>query len=373
MDLIHELETIAENPGASVLKAMKQTGKKAVGCFPIYAPEEIVYAAGMLPVGMWGGHATGNLANKYLQGFCCSIMKANTEQALKGDYECLSAVIMTSYCDTLKCLMENWKVASPQLHIIPIVYAQNRKIEAGKTYMLEEFERVKDELEKITGEEISEVDLITAVDLYDDYRATMQEFVEIVNEHPSIFKARTRHLIIKAAYYMDKKDYTAKIKTLIEEVNKMQVKPDLKLKKIILTGLMSEPNGFLDLLTENNMLVVSDDLAQESRQFRTIAPKEGTALRRMAERIALQDGCTFLYDAGKTRGQRLIEMKKKYDADAIIFCQLKFCDPDEFDYPILKKEMEKANIPMLHVELEQQMDSLEQLRTRVQSFAEMLA
>ena len=52
---------------------------------------------------------------------------------------------------------------------------------------------------------------------------------------------------------------------------------------------------------------------------------------------------------------------------------MKFCDPDEFDYPIIKKELDEAGVQQLYVEIEQQMDSVEQLRTRIQSFAEMLA
>ena len=51
---------------------------------------------------------------------------------------------------------------------------------------------------------------------------------------------------------------------------------------------------------------------------------------------------------------------------------MKFCDPEEFDYPIFKKELEAANIPILYLEVEQKMDSMEQIRTRVQSFIEML-
>jgi (R)-2-hydroxyisocaproyl-CoA dehydratase beta subunit len=372
INLIHELESVGQNPNSSILASMKETGKKAVGCFPIYTPEEIVYAAGMLPVGMWGGQTTGTLSDRYLQTFCCSIMKANTEQALLGAYDFLSGVIVTAYCDTLKCIIENWKIAFPHLNIIPVVYPQNRKIQAGKDYMRDELERVQRELEKISGKKITAEDLEESIEIYDDYRSSMQEFADLVKKHPILLNAKSRHLIIKAAYFMDKKLYTGKIKELIHEIKKLPEEVTEK-KRIILTGLIAEPNGLLDIITENHMFVVADDLAQESRQFRTIAPRQGDALQRMVERIALQDGCAFLYDKGKTRGALLIDMVRKYHADGVIVCQLKFCDPEEFDYPIIKKELESARIPFLYIEFEQQMDSLEQLRTRIQSFGEMLS
>ena len=370
-ELIQELTGIAANPGAAVKSAMQQTGKKTVGCFPIYAPEELVYAAGMLPVGMWGGNTKGNLSGKYLQSFCCSIMKANTEQALRGDYDGLSAVIMTAYCDTLKCLMENWKVALPQMKILPVVYAQNRKSESGRQYMKEEFLRLKKELEAVSGTEITDEALEDALNVYDDYRSVMQEFIRIVPDYPALFSPKVRHLVIKAAYFMDKKVYTEKIRKLLGSLPAPETKPR-SLHPVILTGLLGEPLEFLDLLEENGFQVVADDLAQESRQFRTVGDRSLPPLERMADRIARQDGCAFLYDEKKTRGAMLLEMAKETGAQAVIYCQLKFCDPEEFDYPILKKEFAAAKVPLLYVELEQQMDSLEQLRTRIQTLAEIL-
>ncbi|MFC0904825.1 2-hydroxyacyl-CoA dehydratase subunit D [Clostridium sp. MT-14] len=372
LDMINELEDIGANPSRSTLKEMKVTGKKAVGCFPIYTPDEIVYAAGLLPIGMWGGQTIGKLSSHYLQSFCCSTMKANTEQALMGKYDFLSAVIIPTFCDTLKCIAENWKISSPQLNIIPMVYPQNRKIKVGKEFMREEFIRVKKALEKVAGEEITEKALEESVEIYDDYRKTMQEFVELVQHYPTMLNAESRHLIIKASYFMDKKIYTTKMKELIKAIKELPEEKSRK-KKIIITGLISEPTELLEIFTDNDMFIVADDLAHESRQFRTIAPKKGDALNRMVERIALQDGCAFLHDEAKSRGQMLIDMRNKYKADAVVVCQLKFCDPEEFDYPIIKKELEAAKIPTLYVEIEQQMDSLEQLRTRIQSFAEMLA
>jgi len=370
-ELLEELKAIARNPRSSVLKAIKDSGKKAVGCFPIYAPEELVYAANAIPIGMWGGATKGNLSDRYLQTFCCSVMKANTEQALLKQYDMLAAVIMTTFCDTLKCVLENWKVASPNLNIIPIVYPQNRKTDIGKWFFKEELRRVKGELEEKLGCVITSEAIQKSIDFYDEYRIIMRRFIEVSSKHPDIFDAITRHLVIKASYFMDKENYMEKMKEILSLIENYAPK-ESKQKRVILSGLMAEPEEFLSLFSENQLQVVADDLAQESRQFRESGPSNGEWEDRITERVVKQDGCSFLYDVDKTRGKHLLEMKEHYNADAIVFVQMKFCDPEEFDYPILKKQFENSKTPFLYLEIEQQMDSMEQLRTRIQSFSEML-
>lgn len=366
-----ELIAYAEAPRKAVLRSMKDTGKEAVGCFPIYTPEEIVYAAGYLPVGMWGGKAVGNKADKYLQSFCCSVMKANMEQALDGQYDFLKAVLITAYCDTLKCIIENWKIALPQLKVIPVIYAQNRKTNAGRVYMAEEFERIKKEMEKLSGKEITEKDLQDALKVYEDYRIAARRFAEAAGKHPQQISAYERHMILKAGWFMDKQVYTQKLEAVTAELEAAP-ETDRGYRKVILTGLMSEPVELLQFLDENKLCVVADDLAQESRQFRDAEGTGETAVEKMVSRYAKQDGCAFLYDAAKSRIELIQKLADDHNADAVVFCQMKFCDPEEFDFPLIKKNCERNDIPLLYLETELTMDGMEQIRTRIQSFAEML-
>lgn len=67
-----------------------------------------------------------------------------------------------------------------------------------------------------------------------------------------------------------------------------------------------------------------------------------------------------------------MDMVKKYNADAVVVCMMKFCDPEEFDYPIYYAQFEEAGIKSLYIEIDQESTSFEQIKTRVQSFGEML-
>lgn len=369
--LLDEINVIVSQPAQMVKKFKAETGKKAIGCLPVYCPEEIVYAAGLLPIGIWGGQIKLAKSHSYFPAFACSIMQSVMEFALNGVYNDLDAVIIPAPCDTLKSLGQDWISAAPKVKPIHIVHPQMSRIEAGVTYMETELEHVKKEIEAITGEEISEEALNESITVYNQYRKTMREFTEVAKDYPHIISPKVRHMVIKGAYFAEKAKYTSLVQELITELKK-QTPVEWTGKKIVLTGIMAEPDSLLDLFGEYYFTVVGDDLTQESRQFRTDVPEGNRALNRLAKQWAAMDHCSLIYDPAKKRGQMLVDMVKATQADGIILCMMKFCDPEEFDYPVLKKEFQTANIPLLYIEIDQQMQSVEQARTRIQGFSEML-
>ncbi len=375
MGYIEKIEKLSEagmNPAKTIMATKAETGKGLVGCFPIHTPEEIVYAAGCVPVGMWGGQTEIQLADKYLQSFCCSIMRTNVEYAMRGTYDILKAVIIPTFCDTLKCIVENMKLAMPNVPLIAMAYPQHRELKAGVDFAVSEFARVRYELEKILGKIITEDSLEEAFAIYEDYRKTMREFTEVAAEHPEIITSKRRHLIIKAGQYMDKAVYTAYVKEIIEGL-KAEGPSTFKGTRVIATGLLSEPIEILDVFDENQVAIVGDDLTMGSRLWRTPAREnvEGV-FEKMAYMVTDQVGDTFLYEPDKRKGQMLIDMVKEKKADAVVVLMMKFCDPEEYDYPIYKAELAEAKIPELYLEIDQQLATFEQIRTRVQSFTEML-
>ncbi|MCI8608586.1 MAG: 2-hydroxyacyl-CoA dehydratase [Firmicutes bacterium] len=371
-ETIEKLCEAGLHPGKTIMATKKETGKELVGVFPIHTPDEIIYAAGCVPVGMWGGKTEIQLADKYLQSFCCSIMRTNVEYAMRGSYDMLKAVVIPTFCDTLKCIVENMKLAMPKVPTIAMAYPQHRKLKAGMEYTISELQRVRRELEKALKTIITEDSIEEAFAVYEDYRATMREFVEEAAKHPEIITAKKRHLLIKAGEYMDKAIYTKEMKEIVEGL-KAEGESAFKGTKVIVTGLLSEPVEALEVFDENNVAIVGDDLSMGSRKWRTPAREDvDDVFMKMAYRIADQEGDTFLYEPDKRKGQMMIDMVKEKGADAVVVMMMKFCDPEEYDYPIYKAELAEAGIPELYLEIDQQLATFEQIRTRVQSFTEML-
>lgn len=370
-EVIDKLCEAALHPARTVAEARKSTGKELIGCFPIHTPEEIIYAANCIPVGMWGGKTEIQKADTCVQSFCCSIMRANLEFGMRGIYDTLKAVVVPTFCDTLKCILENWKSAVPQVPVIAVVYPQNRTIRSGVEYTVSELKRVKRELEILLHRVITDEQVEQAFLVYEEYRKAMREFTAAAADYPEIITAKKRHLIIKAGEFMDKAEYTAAVRTIIDGLADLPKMPKKGIR-VILTGLISEPIEVLEILDETHLTIAGDDLSLGSRKWRTNARDDETDVyMKMAYLIADHRGDTFLYEADKQKGRMLIEMAKEAEADAVVVLMMKFCDPEEYDYPIYKDELEAEGIPELYLEIDQQLTSFEQIRTRVQSFAEM--
>ena len=63
---------------------------------------------------------------------------------------------------------------------------------------------------------------------------------------------------------------------------------------------------------------------------------------------------------------------KQHGADGVIVLQTKFCDPEEFDYPILKARFAQEGIPHLLLEVDRQSVNFEQAKTAIEAFADVV-
>ena len=370
-EIINEFKAIADNPRKAMDDYKKETGKGAVGIMPVYCPEEIVHAAGYLPIGMWGAQKKQiSKARTYLPPFACSIMQSVMELQLEGVYDDLEAVIFSVPCDTLKCMSQKWNRPVPA---IVFTHPQNRKTakDAANVFAREEFNIVKEKLEDILDVHISNKAIKNSIAVYNENRAACREFSDVAAEYAAVVTPSDRHAVIKARWFMEKSRHTALVKELIAAL-KAEPAPEFKGKKIIVTGIQVEPYDVLDIFQENGFAIVADDLAQETRNFRQDVPDDDDALMALARAWNEFDGCSLATDANKPKGQMIIDAVKKYGADAVVVCMMKFCDPEEFDYPILLQEFEAAGVKNLYIEIDQESTAFEQVKTRIQTFAEIL-
>lgn len=369
-ELLNRFEYVANHPKEMLQKYIEE-GEKVVGTLPVYTPGELVHAAGMIPMGIWGGKVEIDRAKQYFPAFACSIMQSTLEFGLKGSYKGLEAVIIPCMCDTLICMTQNWK-SGVDIPMIPFVHPQNRKIEAGVEYLVTEYEGVAKKLENISGIEITEERLADSIDVFNDNRSALREFVELAPKYLNTITPYVRNTVIKSGFFMKKEEHTALVRDLNACLKSMP-EEDFKGKKVLVTGIILDDKEILKVFEENNLAIAFDNTAQESRQFMYDVPSEGkNAMDRLARWWSIIEGCTLAYDPMKLRGKMIIDNVKRLNLDGVVYALMKFCDPEEYDYPIVKQDLEEAGVAHLYIEVEQNSTTIEQIRTRVQTFAEIL-
>lgn len=369
-NLLNELKDVSDNPKI-MLKKYLDSGKKVIGCFPIYTPAEIVHAAGMIPMGIWGGQVNPSVAGQYAPIFICSIMRSALEFGMLGKYKGVSAVLMPILCDTFRGMSGAWRTGVKDIPLIGVIQPQNREVKGSVEFLAAEYDEVKKELEKIAGHEITDEAIEQSIALYNEHSAVMMEFTRIANKHLDVITPKIRHAVMKSAHFMEKGEHMAIVKDIIAELNNLP-EHQWKGRKVVLTGITAEPDDLLDMLAENNIAVVGDDLAQESRQFRTPVPSGNSPLERLAQQWNERKACATVHEIDNTRAQMLADMVKAEKGDGIVVCLMSFCDVEEYEYPMIAKKAEEEGIGCICLDIDQSTENSGQSRTKVQAFVEML-
>ena len=367
----NELCAICADPKAQLKKAVA-AGKKAVGVMPYFCPEELVYAAGMLPFGLWGAEIQANESKRYFPAFVCSILHTTLELGIRGELRELSAIMAPACCDALKSMAANWRYGvGPEIPVIEVAYAQNRVLEAGAEFTAAQFRKVLARLEEIAGHPVSDADIGSAIAVYDKNRAALRAFTSAAARHPELVTPGKRSAVIKAGFFMDRARHTELVEALTAELNALPETPWDGLR-VVTTGILADSPALLRILEENRIAVLDDQIAQESVLFRCDTPAGPDPVLRLARRLGAIEGCSVLFDPGKKRGAELTELAKQSGADGVIWVMTKFCDPEEFDFVPVKRMLDKAGIALLSVEVDQQMVNYEQARSAIEAFAELL-
>ena len=370
-ELLNGFQKIAADPAGQCARAAA-AGKKLVGVMPYFCPEELVYAAGMLPFGLWGAEMQTSESKRYYPAFICSLLHTTLEMGIRGDLDMLSAIMIPNSCDSLKGMAANWKYGvGEKIPVVNVSYAQNRRIPAGEEFTAAQFRRVLRELEAIAGRAVTDEDVRAAIRVYDENRAVLLRFTVLAGKHPELVSPAERCAVLKSRYFMDRAEHTAHAEKLCEL---LEAAPETPWKglKLVTTGIIADAPALLKILEENGIAVAADQVAHESVEFRTLTPAADDPILGMARRLGQIEGCSVLYDPGKERGRELTALAKEAKADGVLWIMTKFCDPEEYDFVPVKRMLDAAGIPLLSVETDQQMVNYEQARSAVQAFAEIL-
>ena len=372
-ELLEQFNYFANNPRKQLDKYLAE-GKKAVGVFPYYAPEEIIYAAGIVPFGVWGGQGPIEKAKEYFPTFYYSLALRCLEMALDGTLDGLSANMLTTLDDTLRPLSQNYKVsAGRKIPMIFLNHGQHRKEEFGKKYNATIFAKAKQELEQICDVKITDEALKEAFKVYNENRALKREFIKLAATHPQTIKASDRTYVLKSGYFMLKDENNKMLKELNDKLKAMP-QENWDGVKVVTSGIITDNEGLLEVFDNYKVCIVADDVAHESRALKVdIDLSIDDPMLALADQFARMDEDPILYDPDITkRPKYVLDLAKDNGADGCLLFMMNFNDTEEMEYPSLKKAFDDAKVPLIKMGYDQQMVDFGQVKTQLETFREIV-
>ncbi|MDY6967555.1 MAG: 2-hydroxyacyl-CoA dehydratase family protein [Spirochaetota bacterium] len=375
-NVLNKFAEVTKDPYSHVAEIKDQKGKKIIGCFPMYVPEEIIDAAGLIPVVIWRGNESVTWGHAHVPPYDCGITRSFVDDAVRGKLSFMDGMVF----HVRQCLQagefpliieRNVKPEYMKVLYLPPIYQGN----AVKSFLMEDLELFKESLEEYTGNKISDESLNKSIETYNKNRSLLERVYEIRRKKPGILKAKDVMQIVWSSMLMPKEDHNKLLTELISKLEDKTVEPAQDKIKVIPVGCLCQTLQFdiLNLIEELGMEIPDDDLFVGSRYFANKVSENGNPLESLADRYLQKSPLCPTKGVWDIHwGDEAIKKMKDNNAKGIISIIVKYCPPHACYYPDFKSKMTEKNVPELMFEMEHEVISLEGIKTRLQSFAETL-
>lgn len=369
--VLQHISDIAAAPYEYAREWKERNSGRVFGYFCTYFPEELLHAAGILPMRILGDKENVSLADSHVQAFICSLVRTSLDAALKEKFTFLDGVVFPHSCDSIQNLADIWRYNFPSQFSDVVVLPVWVDVPEAEDYLTEEISRFRRKLETHLGKKIPDSALVKSIETYNENRTALADLYALRRDNPGAITGKELLDVVRASMSMLKEDHTALLTKLMDDLKSAPASNGAGVR-IVLYGNACDHPGIMHLFEEMEAYVVDDDLCTGSRYFLHIEQPGGDPIRRIAQRYIRRVPCPCKHSTSFDRREYLVDMVRQSEADGVVMLLLKFCDPHAFDYPDLAKQLSESNIPHLLIETEMQPSSIEQVRTRLQAFVEML-
>jgi benzoyl-CoA reductase/2-hydroxyglutaryl-CoA dehydratase subunit BcrC/BadD/HgdB len=370
---------LAEVHGARIeeIQKSKKNGKKVVGTFCVFVPDEVILAADAVGVGLCSGSQFWvEDGEKVLPRNICPLVKAFMGAKVSRTcpyFQSTDMIVGETTCDAKKKAYEILEEYMP-VHVMELPQMKREK----------DFEEWQDEIklfikkiEEFTGNKITVEKLKNSIDLVNKKRRALKRLYDLRKHTPSPISGLDALLVSQVAFVDDPIRFTEKTEELCDELDERikTMKPNGR-KRIMITGTpMSVPNWKIHHIIEGlNAEIVVEETCTGTRYFEKEVSDEGDTIddlvRNIAERY-MNINCAC-FTPNNDRIDDIIKYAEEYNADGVIYCNLSFCHTYAIEYGKVEKALKEKNIPLINIETDYSEEDVGQIRTRVEAFLEMI-
>lgn len=359
----------------------KAEGRKVIGSFCVFVPEELTLAVDGIQVGLCAGadFATDE-AEKYLPRSTCALIKSffGFKLGKVCPYiESSDMVVGETTCDGKKKAYEIFKELQPNLYVLELPQMKNPQ---DKELLKTEYLRFKAELEKVTGTTIDVDRLRKGIEIVNNKRKALHRLAALRAADPAPISGLDALLINQVAFYDDPPRFTESVNKICDELEiRIENGEGVALKgtpRILISGCpIAVPNWKLPAIIESSGgIIVGEESCVGERGERNLVVESGDTLEELMDAITdryFQIDCA-VYTPNPDRPQHIETMVKDYNADGVIHYSLQFCQPYMIESYSVEQKLREKRIPVMRLETDYSQEDTGQLKTRIETFIEMI-
>ncbi len=359
----------------------KEQGRKIIGSYCVFVPEEIALATNATLVGLCSGADFAlEEVEKYLPRNTCALIKSAFGFKL-GQVcpylETADMVVGENTCDGKKKAYESLGTLMDNLYVMDLPQMKSGQ---GRDLLRSEYDRFKLAVEALTGVVITPESLKQAIGIVNAKRSALHRLAKLRSADPVVISGLDGLLANQVSFYDNPKRFTESVHKICDELEK-RIQTDQKIfpvktPRILISGCpMAVPNWKLPWIIETSgAVIVGEESCVGERGYRNLTRDTGTTVDELMDAITDRyfDVDCAIFTPNQDRLDHIQEMTKAYQADGVIHYGLQFCQPYTMEAICVENALEKKDIPCLRIETDYGMEDVGQLKTRIEAFIEQL-
>ena len=361
------------------LREAKEKGAKVVGYFPgSYVPEEIIYASGAVPICFASASSQhANAALVEVPDVICPFARAQIGQKLlKTDeyYDMADLVIAPLTCVHMKEVAEIWEYYGT-VEIFKLGVPHQYDSDFGLEYYIDRLQVLKDRLQNLTGNVITDERLADAIDLYNRIRESLRNIASLrMISHPpisSIDFIKLNH----AGFFADPSLYAGALEGLYGRLKTRQKPEGSDLPRLLLIGpnLSYGDYSIIELVESAGGSIVAEEIFEGMRQYSQSIKKNDDLVRSLAMGyLRSRVPSALMRNSVAIRFAYAMKAIEEYNVQGVIWYQLANCEVYDAESYLFTQRMQERSIPIIVLESDYEAVGLRQLRLRIEAFLEQI-
>lgn len=332
------------------LRELKSGGKTLVGYLCSYCPEEILVAAGLVPVRILSTEESISMSDAYMQPFYCPNSRGCLDEALRGNYAPLDGLIYPYSCEHMRCTYNSWKLHVPSGYFRFLDVPSFVETPEALHFFIQELEDFKAELEKSFTVSISKDDLQQAIIKCNENRQVLREIYALRESSPPRLSGLEAHYLNLANLLSPKEEIVDELKIVLRELKSRPAAGSNDKARLMVVGSELHNVHIMKTIESEKVSVVTDDLCVGTRNIWDDVETEGDPMVNIARRYLTRIRCPVKHPSSESRFPHIKDLITRFHVEGVIILHQKFCGPHEWQRPRLEAMLRGLNIPSTFIE-----------------------